>query len=171
MSKVVWAISPENSRIYIKLKWLRISQLAAQLTLITGEVLADLFFANPEVYLFIEAGSLNTQYPEQNDRLKGPKILDAEKYPFLEFSSIGGCRLMSGSIWELTGDLTIKGSKHPLTLIINEADITQNRKKNIARFRLFGELNLEKADFNCSDEDHFSRIVSIEADITLQVKN
>jgi polyisoprenoid-binding protein YceI len=171
MSKVVWAVSPENSRIYIKLKRFRISLLAAQLTHITGEVLTDHFFTNPEVFLFIETHSLETQYPEQNNYLQSPKILDAQKYPFLEFSSIGGCRLRSGSIWELTGDLTIKESKYPLTLIINQSDISQNRKKNTARFRLFGELNLEKADFNCSDEDHFSSIVSIEAEISLQVKN
>jgi polyisoprenoid-binding protein YceI len=170
MSKVLWVISSENSRIYIKLKWLRISQLAGRFARISGEVLADRFFTNPEVYLFIEAGSLNTQYPEQNDRLKGPKILDAEKYPFLEFSSIGGCRLRSGTIWELTGLLTIKESKYPLTMIINKSDITLDRKKNTARFRLFGELNFGKSDFYCTAENDYGRVVTIEAEIFLNVK-
>ncbi|HMH24061.1 MAG TPA: YceI family protein [Puia sp.] len=170
MSKVVWTISSENSRIYIKLKWLRISQLAGYLTRISGEVHADRFFTNPEVYLFIEAGSLNTQYPEQNDRLKGQKMLDAEKYPFLEFSSIEGCQLRSGSIWELPGVMTIKESKYPLTMIINKSDITLNRKKNTARFRLFGELNLEKSDFYCTAENDYGRVVTIEAEISLKVK-
>jgi polyisoprenoid-binding protein YceI len=171
MSKVVWVVSPENSRIYIKLKRFRISQLEAHFSHITGEVLADHFFMNPEVFLFIETHSLDTHYPKENHYLKSPKILDAEKYPFLEFSSIGGCQLRSNSIWELTGELTIKESKYPLTLIINQSDVSQNRKKNIARFRLFGELNLEKADFNCSSEDYSSRIVFIEAEIALQVKS
>jgi len=169
MSKVIWEISPELSSIYIKLKWLRISQLAAKLTHITGEVLTDRFFTNPEVYLFIEAGSLNTQYPEQNDRLKGPKMLDAEKYPYLEFSSIVGCQLRSGSIWELTGLLTIKESKCPLTMIINKSDINLDRKKNTARFRLFGELNLENSNFNCTAESDYGRVVIIEAEIFLKV--
>ena len=170
MSKFIWVVSPENSRIYINLKRQRIGQLNAELIPISGEVTADDYFTNPEVFLFIETQSLKTRYPEQNKFLQSPDILNADKYPLIEFNSIGGCRLRSGSIWELTGDVTIKGSRYPLTLIVDQSDIKQNRKTKTALFRLFGELNLENADFNCSDEDHFGRIISIEAEIALQAK-
>jgi polyisoprenoid-binding protein YceI len=170
MSKVTWTISNGNSRIYIKLKWLRISRLAGHFTRISGEVHADRFFANPEVYLLIEAGSLDTQNPEQNDRLKGQKMLDADKYPFLEFSSVEGCRLRSGSIWELTGVMTIKESTYPLTMIINKSDIDLNTKRNVARFRLFGELNLENSNANCNADSDYGRAVAIEAEIFLTLR-
>jgi polyisoprenoid-binding protein YceI len=74
--------------------------------------------ANPEksqVEATIAVASLDTHNPQRDHDLRGSSFLELDKYPTITFKSTKVERL-DGDSYALTGDLTIKGITHPVTL-------------------------------------------------------
>ena len=67
------------------------------------------------VEVTIDVASLNTHNAQRDDDLRGSYFLELDKYPTITFTSTGVERL-GGDRYALTGDLTIKGITHPVTL-------------------------------------------------------
>jgi len=83
---------------------------------------ADLDFHpdNPalsKVTAHIETASLDTNDPELDELVKGPELLEAERFPEITFQSreLHATGKNSG---EMTGDLTIHGVTQPVTLAV-----------------------------------------------------
>ena len=163
MGKLTWIISEVSSHLSFKLKYLELSHIAGKVLRFNGQVTANEFFDSPEIYLFLDANSIETYQLRENELLRSREVLYTEQFPFIEFNSTDGCSLRSGRIWELTGDLMIKDTKKPLTLIVNYSDIEMNEKTGLAKFRLFGEVNRSEFGLRCSQEDHYGEAISISA--------
>jgi polyisoprenoid-binding protein YceI len=71
------------------------------------------------VHLSVEAEAdvknLSTGHAERDEHLLSPDYFDAEKYPKFLFKSTG-VEAIGGNRGKLTGDLTIRGIKKPVTL-------------------------------------------------------
>jgi polyisoprenoid-binding protein YceI len=67
--------------------------------------------------IVIDAASLNTNVPLLDKQVKGPDVLDVERYPEIRFV---GTRFVStdDDKGTLTGDLTIHGTTRPVTLAV-----------------------------------------------------
>jgi polyisoprenoid-binding protein YceI len=167
MKKLTWVISEADSRLSFKLNYYQFGHISGQFVHFNGRAIANRFFDNPEIYLFIDAHSIETHYQQLNEILRSKEILNVEKYPYFEFSSLDGCSLKSGRIWEMTADLMIKDVKKPLTLIINYSDIKVTEQFGLATFRLFGNINLKDFGFVCAREGRFEDSVSFFADMVL----
>jgi len=63
----------------------------------------------------IDASSVNTNVPLLDRMLKGPDMFDVARYPQIEFASARFQRTGEDR-GTLTGDLTIRGTTHPVTL-------------------------------------------------------
>ena len=81
---------------------------------------ADLDF-HPEdptrssVTAHIQAASLDTNDPDVDDLVKGPELLESERFPEIVFQS-RELRVTGKNTGEMTGDLTIHGETRPVTL-------------------------------------------------------
>jgi polyisoprenoid-binding protein YceI len=83
---------------------------------------ADLDFhpedpARSKVTARIEAASLDTNDSELDDLVKGPELLEAERFPEITFVS-RDLRATGKNSGEMTGDLTIHGETRPVTLAV-----------------------------------------------------
>ncbi len=63
----------------------------------------------------IQAASIDTRNGQRDGHLKSNDFFDMETYPTIEFVSTSA-RQVDGSTFELTGDLTIKGTTNPVTI-------------------------------------------------------
>lgn len=66
----------------------------------------------------IEVGSLDTDYPDRDDTLRGPDFFDSEQFPNARWASAGDCSA-TGTRLSCPGSLTLKGQTHPVPLDIS----------------------------------------------------
>jgi polyisoprenoid-binding protein YceI len=67
----------------------------------------------------LDLGALDTQNPKRDADLRKPNLLDSGARPGMTFASTGVRRLGDG--WEVTGELTLRGTSCPLTLTVERA--------------------------------------------------
>jgi len=83
---------------------------------------ADLDFhpydpAQSHVSARIEAASLDTNVADLDDMVRGPDLLESERFPEITFVS-RALRVTGKTTGEMDGDLTIHGQTHPVTLAV-----------------------------------------------------
>ncbi len=66
----------------------------------------------------IEAASVNTRNDQRDEHLRSADFFDVENHPKLTFESTSWKK--SGSGYEVTGDLTIRGTTRPVTLNVED---------------------------------------------------
>lgn len=84
----------------------------------SGEAVFDI--AQPLATRFrteIEVASLDTDYADRDDTLRGPEFFDTEVHPKATWESSADCEA-SGAALACPGTLTLKGASHPVPLII-----------------------------------------------------
>jgi polyisoprenoid-binding protein YceI len=169
MNQQFWSILPKRSFLQFRVSYLQISNINGSFLRLSGTVAADEDFQDPVINLQIEARSIETYDPRRNAKLRSEQFLFAERYPNLEFISADGCRKSSGMIKELTGDLTVRGKRIPVTLLVNFSANKIYRKRPAALFGLFGTvsrsaLGLGRADGEIGDEIHLNAVVFLVLD-------
>jgi polyisoprenoid-binding protein YceI len=116
MSKTVWAIDPTHSEVQFKVKHLVISTVTGQFTSFSGEIHTEGEEVNGANAIFSAAvDSISTNNTDRDGHLKSADFFDAENHPTIDFAN-GTFRQVSGNEYELSGDLTLKGHTHPVTL-------------------------------------------------------
>lgn len=65
--------------------------------------------------IVIQAASIDTRNQQRDEHLRSNDFFDMAAHPTIEFTSTSA-RQVDGSIFELTGDLTIKGVTKPVTI-------------------------------------------------------
>lgn len=83
---------------------------------------ADLDFhpddpAQSKVTAHIQAASIDTNDSELDDLVRGPELLESERFPEITFVS-RALRATGKTTGEMTGDLTIHGETRPVTLMV-----------------------------------------------------
>ncbi len=84
---------------------------------------ADFDLAQPLATRFdteIDVASLDTDYAERDDTLRGAEFFDVEAHPKARWQSTGDCTA-AGPRLSCPGTLTLKGATHPVTLEIAPA--------------------------------------------------
>lgn len=71
--------------------------------------------SNITLHLIIQASSIDTRNEDRDGHLRSNDFLDMEKYPEIEFVSTD-VTLPDPGVYRVTGDLTIKGQTHPITV-------------------------------------------------------
>jgi polyisoprenoid-binding protein YceI len=94
----------------------------------------------------IDVSTLTTASAARDERILGPDVLDAEKYPTIDFAS-AGLREVSPGKYLLDGDLTIHGITRlqTLNLTVNGV-ITDTRDKT--RLGLTATTEIKRSDFD-----------------------
>jgi polyisoprenoid-binding protein YceI len=111
-----WTIDSAHSEVNFTVRHMMISNVRGRFEKFTGVVDFDEDNpANTTVNVQIEAASLSTRDPQRDGHLRSPDFLDAEKYPYLTFTS-KRVNVIDEQHAKLVGDLTIRDITREVTL-------------------------------------------------------
>ncbi|MBX7213460.1 MAG: YceI family protein [Thermoflexales bacterium] len=111
-----WSIDPAHTRVQFAARHLMVSTVRGEFKAFSGEVEFDP--ARPEatrVSVDVQTASVNTNDAKRDGHLASADFFEAAVHPSMTFRStrVDGVK---GEHARLTGDLTIKGVTHPVTL-------------------------------------------------------
>jgi polyisoprenoid-binding protein YceI len=101
--------------------------------------------ANSSVRLTIRTASITTASADRDGHLKSADFFDAETHPEITFVSTSVDR--DGTDWLVTGDLTIKGTTHSVTIPFEENGTAQDPFGNV-RIGFEGATTINRKDWD-----------------------
>jgi polyisoprenoid-binding protein YceI len=111
----VWKIDPAHSNAQFSVRHLMIANVKGEFTKVTGRVSFDP--DQPEslsAEAAIDVSTINTREPDRDKHLKSADFFDVAHFPTLAFKS-NRAKIGPDGL-KLTGDLTIHGATHEVTL-------------------------------------------------------
>ena len=100
--------------------------------------------ASSKVELKIAVNSVDTGNADRDGHLASADFFDAENHPFITFVSTSVAQ--DGEVWEVTGDLTIKGVTKPVTVPFEFVGSAQDPFGN-TRVGFEGETTISRKDW------------------------
>jgi len=119
---VVYTLDPAHTQVAFSIERMGFNRVLGRFDSVSGEMTLD--EANPQnssVRATIQIGSVSTGDATRDEHLRSPRWLNAAGFPTMEFRSTS-VRLTGERRAEVTGELTLLGQTHPVTL-----DVTLNR--------------------------------------------
>jgi len=140
-----WKIDASHSEITFKVKHLVISTVSGKFNEFDATVEAEKDdFSDAQVSFSAKIDSISTGNEQRDGHLKSADFFDAAGHPELTFKSTA-LKQVSGSDYELTGDLTIRGTTKPVTLKAEFGGIQNDFYGNtVAGFELTGKINRQE---------------------------
>ena len=111
-----WKFDPSHTQVEFAVKHLGMMTVRGHFAEVTTSGHIDP--ANPDatsVEVTINAASVKTNNEGRDNHLRTSEFLDVDKYPTITFKSTR-IEPQAGDRFKMTGDLTIKGNTHPVTL-------------------------------------------------------
>jgi polyisoprenoid-binding protein YceI len=140
-----WKIDPSHSEITFKVKHLVISTVSGKFTEFEGSLDAEKEdFSDAKIQFSAKIDSITTGSEQRDGHLKSADFFDAAGHPEMTFSS-SSLKHISGSDYELTGDLTIRGTTKPVKLKVEFGGTQDDFYGNtVAGFELTGKINRQE---------------------------
>ena len=138
---MAWMIDPAHTRIDFSVKHMMIATVRGTFGKFSGTVNvndADLSLSTVEGE--IESGSLSTGEPNRDAHLRSPDFFDAEHYPTASFKSTK-VEKTGQNQGHVAGELTIRGTTHPVTLEVEYAGQGAMWGRTSAGFNAQGKIN------------------------------
>ena len=110
-----WEIDPAHSNAQFSVRHLMISNVKGEFTQVSGQI--DFDPQNPETLsaeATIDVSTINTREPDRDKHLRSADFFDVANFPAISFKSKKAAKGHGGL--KLTGDLTIHGITHEVTL-------------------------------------------------------
>ena len=136
-----WAVDPTHSKIGFKVKHLMISNVLGSFREFEGEVTTvGNDFSKSVISFSLNTASIDTEIADRDGHLKSGDFFDAENFPKISFEG-SGLTDLGGDMFELTGNLTIKGVTLPTTLAVEFGGINSDPWGNVkAGFSVTGKI-------------------------------
>jgi polyisoprenoid-binding protein YceI len=139
--KTKWTIDPSHSKIGFKVKHLMIANVTGTFREFEGQVTTtgdD--FSTAEISFSMNSASVDTEIADRDAHLKSADFFDVENHPKITFAG-SGLKDLGDDMYDLTGDLTIKGVSHPVTLSVEYGGIMADPWGNVkAGFSITGKI-------------------------------
>ena len=112
-----YSIDATHSNVEFAVKHMMISTVKGHFGEVKGSIeLPE--HGQPKVDVTIATASIDTRTEARDTHLRSADFFDVEKYPEIRFVSTRADRTDDG--WKLVGNLTIKGTTRPITLLVTE---------------------------------------------------
>lgn|ERR1700690_2099126 len=142
-----WNIDPAHSTAQFTVRHLGISNVTGQFTKVSGMVdLNDADITKSQVSASIDVSSVDTRVEARDKDLKSPNFFDVAKFPTIEFKSKRIAN--SAGKLQLTGDLTIHGTTHEVTLEVDGPTPEVTDPWGNSRRGLSATTTINRKDFN-----------------------
>jgi polyisoprenoid-binding protein YceI len=138
-----WAFEPTHCKIGFSVRHFGISETEGFFHKYSGTITNEQEdFSDAQVEFSVEVASIDTQEPTRDGHLRSADFFDAEKFPTLHFKSTGMTVQAPGE-YQMTGDLTMRGVTHPVTLAVEFGGIVPKDPfgNTKAGFSVEGKLN------------------------------
>jgi polyisoprenoid-binding protein YceI len=141
-TKINWVIDPTHSKVSFKVKHLMISNVLGIFREFDGQVVTEgNDFSTALISFSMNTASIDTEVPDRNTHLKSADFFDVEKFPKIAFEG-KGLKDLGDDMYELLGDLTIKGIAKPVSLTVEFGGIMTDPWGNVkAGFSINGKVN------------------------------
>ena len=140
---VTFALDPAHTQVAFSVDRFGFNRVLGQFDEVAGEVIIDEANpANSSVHAIVQIASLSAGNATRDEHLRGERWLNAAQFPTMEFRSTS-VRLVSETRAEVTGNLTLLGQTHPLTLdvTLNRIADAPNNQRRTAGFSATGEIS------------------------------
>ena len=140
-----YTIDPSHSRLGFVARHAMVTKVRGQFHEFSGTAHVDTATpANSTVEIVIEAASVSTGSPDRDGHLQSNDFFGAGENPQITFRSTEVER--DGATWTITGDLTIKGTTHPVTIDFDEVGSAQDPFGN-TRVGFEGSTTVKRSDW------------------------
>ncbi len=135
----------EKTHAYITLSYLHLGFSRPQVGFNAFEATLDYNAEAPEkssIQVVIDASSVDSRVEEFDEHLVGERFFDTANHPQITFTSTA-VEMTGATTAKITGDLTIKGQTHPVTLdaVLNRAAVHPMLKVPMLGFDASATLN------------------------------
>jgi len=140
---VTYTLDPAHTQVAFSIDRFGFNRVLGRFDDVTGEmVLDEANPANSSVRATIQVGSVDSGNDTRDEHLREPRWLGAAAHPTMEFRSTA-VQLTGERTAEVTGDLTLMGQTHPVTLnvTLNNLGPAPNNQRRMAGFSATGSLN------------------------------
>ncbi|MFT3860151.1 YceI family protein [Micropruina sp.] len=113
--KGTYVLDPSHSQLGFVARHAMVTKVRGSFTDVSGSATVD--GANPSassLNVTVKADSIDTRSEGRDGHLRGADFFDVEQFPEITFTGTGFA--IDGDVVEVTGDLTIKGTTHPVTI-------------------------------------------------------
>src|ERR1035437_3257125 len=140
--KTEWALDPAHSKIGFKVRHLMISNVQGNFKEFEGQISTEgNIFTTASIAVSFNSAYIDTEIPDRDTHLKSVDFLDAAKYPKITFEGTG-VKDLGDDIYELTGNLNIKGISKKVVLSVEYGGLMTDPSGNVkAGFSLTGKVN------------------------------
>lgn len=108
-------VDPANSSVIFKVRHLGLGSIYGRFNSVRGGYSWDESdYRNASIRILVDAGSVDTNDPARDGVFKGERLLHAEEFSTLSFTS-KSIRHLHGSVFQIGGDLTLRGVRRPVT--------------------------------------------------------
>ena len=146
MPQITYEIDPAHTSVQFSVRHLMLSNVRGEFTKVSGTIKFDSENpANSTVEGTIDATSINTRDAQRDAHLKSADFLDVENFPTLIFRSTQVVPHSGGG--KVTGDLTIHGVTHVVTLDVEGSTQEIKDPWGKQRFGVSATTKLSRKDF------------------------
>jgi polyisoprenoid-binding protein YceI len=137
-----WAIDPSHSKISFKVKHLMISNVLGNFKEFEGQVTTTgNDFSTAVIAASLNSASIDTEITDRDNHLKSADFFDVANYPKITFEG-GSLRDLGDDMYELTGNLVIKGVSKQVVLSVEHGGLMTDPWGNTkAGFSISGKIN------------------------------
>lgn len=140
---VRYELDPTHTQVAFTIDRFGFNKVLGRFENVTGELILDEANpANSSVRATIQVASVDSSNDTRDEHLRGDRWLNAAQFPTIEFQSTA-VRPTGERTAEVTGNLTLLGQNHPVTLnvTLNNIGATPNRPNDrLAGFSATGSL-------------------------------
>lgn len=142
LTKTKWAIDPAHSEVTFKVKHLVISTVTGQFNSFNGSIESDSDkFERASVSLEADISSIDTGNDDRDAHLKSEDFFKADEFQKLAFESTS-FKSAGNNEYEVTGDLTIRGTTKTVTLhAVHGGTVKDPYGNTKAGFEVTGSVN------------------------------
>ena len=146
-----WKFDPYHTQVEFSAKHLGMMTVRGHFAEVTAS--GDIYPDDPDrtkVEATINTASIRTNNEQRDKDLRGSNFLEIDKYPTMTFKSTK-IEPKGGNRYDLTGDLTIKGTTRPVTLkVVNLGEFNDPNMGHRIGYSAQGEIN--RKDFGMNFE-------------------
>jgi polyisoprenoid-binding protein YceI len=119
------SVDPVHSHVGFSVRHMMVTTVRGKFTAYSGTLDLDAAdFTRSHIAGEIDVASIDTGNADRDNHLRSPDFFDVANHPKIAFKSTAIAR--SGDGYTVTGDLTIRGTTHPVTLDVELAGTSKN---------------------------------------------
>lgn len=143
-----WGIDTTHTEVQFKVKHLVIATVTGFFKKFSGKVETEREdFDGANVMFSLDVNSIDTNQADRDAHLKSPDFFAAAEYPTIDFT--GSLRKLSGNNYQLTGDLTLRGTTKSVVMAVEFGGIMVDPWGNTkAGFEITGKINRKEFGLN-----------------------